>query len=146
MAIKLVLELRKTSPPHLYLEQFKEIIKNDDYLLPATRGYLNFMKKTKRTWVPLSLQMEVVISDTYHCNLSRGLSPQLTEFSKMDWTSEDIERWNVNRKKFLEDIRKLYNKLGYDIKELALDDTVVKQIIDTFDKKVAKFQQLTKKE
>jgi len=146
MAIKLVLELRKTSPPHLYLDRFKEIIKDDEYLLPATRGYLNFMKKSKRTWVPLALQMEVVISSNNHCNLSRGLSPNLTDFNKLDWTEEDIERWNINKNKFLEDIKKLYNKIGYDIKELELDENIVKQIIETFNKKVEKFKQMKEKQ
>jgi len=146
MAVKLVLELRKTSPPHLYLDRFIEIIKDDDYLLPATRGYLNFMKKTKRTWLPLSLQMEVIIDSINQCNLSRGLSPQLTEFNKMVWSPEDIERWKVGENKFLADIKSLYTRLGYDIKETTLDDTIVNEIINTFDKKATKMQNMLKKD
>ena len=78
---KYILTLKTTSSPHLYLDKLKELIKDDEYLLPATRGYLNFMKKTKRAFIPLSLQSEVIIVPEKLCNLTRGLNPQLTEFN-----------------------------------------------------------------
>lgn len=142
MNYKYILKLRQSSSPNLFLDQMKAIIKDDDFLLPAMRGYLNFMKKTGRSYIPLSLQMEVIISPTHFCNLTRGLSPQLTEFNKVDWNDKDKEKFKNNSKKFLSDIKTLYDKMGYEIEESSLDDKVIEGIIKTFEEKKQKFTQL----
>jgi len=142
MSYKFILTLRQSSGPHLYLDQIKTMIKEDEYLLPAMRGYLNYMKKTKRNWLPLALQSEVIVSPIYFCNLTRGLSPQLTEFNKISWIDTDKERFKNNPEKFLSDIKKLYEKMGYEIKEENIDDKIVKTVIDSFDKKVDKLKNL----
>lgn len=145
MSVKLVLTLRTSSSPHLYLDQMKEMIKNDEYLLPAMRGYLNYMKKTKRTFIQLPLQSEVIIAYEFSCNLTRGLSPSLTEFNKIEWTESDLNRWKENSTRFVEDIKELYTKMGYEMTESTLDDKIVKGVIDSFEKKSEKFKQLQEK-
>lgn len=145
--LKLHLKIRNTSSPHLYLDQIKEMIKNDDFLLPAMRGYLNFMKKTKRSFIPLPLESEILILPSHFCNLTRGLSPQLTEFNKVEWNDSDIHRYKTNGKKFIEDIKLLYNKMGYEILETSLSEEIdVQAIIKTFEEKKKKFQEFQEKQ
>ena len=147
MGLKYILTLRQSSSPHLYLDQIKKMIENDEYLLPAMRGYLGFMKKMKRNFIQLPLQSEVIISPEFKCNLTRGLSPQLTEFNISNWTETDTKKYNDNSLKFINDIKQLYQEMGYEIKEQqALPDEMIKKIIDDFEKKKDKFQNLTKKD
>jgi hypothetical protein len=146
MGIKFILTLKTTSSPHLYLDQLKKLIEKDEYILPATRGYLNYMKKSKRSYIPLPLQSEVIISSKHRCNLTRGLSPQLTEFNKMEWTFADQSRWDRNENNFLSDIKKLYIEMGYEIKEEEIKDEVIEGIVKSFDEKVKKFKELTEKD
>lgn len=139
MAIKYVLTMRTSSSPHLYLDQIKEIIKDDDYLLPQMRKALILLKKFKRSFIQLPLQMEVIISPEYSCNLERPLSPQLSGFNKTLWSEKDLEKYKNDKKSYLKDIKTLYNKMGYDIEEGILDDKIVKEVIDNVDKKLEKF-------
>jgi len=147
MTLKYVLTLKTTSSPHLYLDQLKALIAKDSYLLPATRGYLNFMKKTKRSFIPLPLQSEVLISPEHQCNLTRGLSPQLTEFNIVFWTDSDKKKHKEDSEKFINDILKLYSKMGYEVKEeIAPEDDIIQKLIDDFNAKKEKLAQLTTKD
>jgi len=147
MTLKYVLTLKTTSSPHLYLDQLKALIAKDSYLLPATRGYLNFMKKTKRSFIPLPLQSEVLISPEHQCNLTRGLSPQLTEFNIVFWTDSDKKKYSNNAEKFIADILKLYSKMGYEVKEnIAPENEIIQKLIDDFNSKGEKLKNLINKD
>lgn len=146
MNYKYILKIRTSASPNLFLDQIKLMLKDDEYLLPAMRGYLNFMKKTGRSYIPLSLQSEVIVSPSHECNLTRGLSPELTEFNKVSWTEKDKERFQTNSKKFLNEIISLYEKMGYDVEESILDDKIVDGIVKSFDEKAKKFTQMLTKD
>ena len=139
MSVKLVLTMRTSASPHLYLDQIKEIIKDDDYLLPQMRKALILLKKFKRSYIQLPLQMEVVIANEFSCNLERSLSPQLLAFNKTLWSEKDLDNWKKNSHKFVADVKELYKKMGYEVEESSLDESVVKGIIENVDKKLEKF-------
>lgn len=139
MAYKFKLIIRNTSSPHLYLDNIKEILKDDDYLLPQMRKTLLLLKKFKRSFIQLPLQMDVIISPEFKCNLERALSPQLLNFNKTDWDEKDFEKYTSNKLKFIDDAKILYNKMGYDIEEGVVDVENVKVIVEDIDKKLKKF-------
>lgn len=139
MAHKYKLTIRNSASPHLYLDQIKEIIKNDDYLLPAMRKTLLLLKKFNKTFIQLPLQMEVVISKEYLCNLERTLSPTLLNFNRTKWDAIDEKKYAENKDKFLKDVVVLYEKMGYEVKEEPVTDEQVKAIVEDIDKREGKF-------
>lgn len=122
MAIKLLLILRSSSSPHLYLDTIKELIHDDNELLPQTKKALLLMKRLKKSFVQIPLQMEVIVSSVLKINLERALSPALGNFNYTDWSEENVKSYKADSRKFLDKVKNLYNKMGYDVEEINYDD------------------------
>jgi hypothetical protein len=133
MAIRYTLKLKSSSSPHLFLDDIKKMIKNDNVLYPQTRKMLLLLKRTNKAFLQLPLELEVVISTELRCNLERALSPMLMNFNKTDWNEEDIFNYAVDKKKFLNKIKDLYETMGYEVTESVMDNEVVKKIITDID-------------
>lgn len=138
MALKYILSLRSTSPPHLFLDQIKEMIKNDDELLPQTKKALLVMKRFKKSFIQLPLQMEVVLCNDFNCNLERALSPKLMSFTKTLWSEDNIKQFKEDKNKFLAKIIQLYEKMGYDVEASSFDDKLIPEIIKSIDEEEKK--------
>lgn len=139
MSHRYILTMRTSSSPHLYLDQIKEMMKDDDYLLPQMKKTLLLLKKFKRSFIQLPLQMEVIISPEFSCNLERSLSPQLLAFNKTLWSEKDLEKYKKQTTQYLKDVKELYTRMGYTIEEKTIDETLVKEFVDDVDKKINKF-------
>lgn len=137
MSFKYLLKLRSSSPPHLYLDTIKSMIKDDKVLYPQTRKMLLLMKRYNKSFIQLPLQMDVIISPENKCNLERGISPQLLNFSLTDWNKEDTENYKNDKDSFLNRVKELYNKMGYDIEEKKADEKIVLDIIKSTKEKEA---------
>ena len=129
MAIKYTLILRSSASPHIYLDTIKEMIKDDNELLPQTKRALMLMKRLKKSFIQIPLQMEVVVSPIHKSNLERTLSPALGDFHASEWSEENISSYKKDSKVFLEKVKKLYNKMGYEVTESLFDDKKAGEII-----------------
>lgn len=139
MAYKYKITIRNSASPHLYLDQIKEIIKDDTQLLPQMRKTLLLLKKFNKAFIQLPLQMEVIVSSEYKCNLERALSPTLLNFNKTMWDESDEKRYKESPKQFMKDVVNLYEKMGYDVEESSIDDKLLKTIIEDIEAKEKKF-------
>lgn len=134
MVVKYVLTLRPTSPPHLYLDQLKEIIKGDEVLTPQMRKCLEIMKQHKKAYIQLPLQMEVMIETSEGINIERGLKPVLLPYSLSRWLESDKTYYKNNPIQFMNNVIDVYKKMGYEVAEYTCDDKLFEQILQQFPK------------
>jgi hypothetical protein len=132
MAIKYHLKLRSSASPHLYLDTIKGWIKDDAELLPQTRKMLLLMKKWKRSFIQLPLEMDVIVAPEFKCNLERAISPQMLPFGKTNWSDIDIQKYEKDKKKYIADVIELYTKMGFEIDEQAVSSDTLKEIMKAF--------------
>lgn len=128
MAIRLILTLRPSSPPHLYLDQIKEIIKDDNQLMPAMQKCLLLMKKHRKTYIQLPIQVEVLLITDMGETLERSLNPTFGMYSKTLWSENDKAEYFKDYQKFMDKIKNTYVKMGYEVQQSYFDDEMAKSI------------------
>ncbi len=111
---KITLKLNPEASPHLYARRIKELIKDDNYLHPMLKGLLLTLKKARMPYVRLSLEKEMVINPEKHCHYERAISPTAMAWSKIEWVEEEIKEYNENPTKYIKEVLKLQEKIGYD--------------------------------
>lgn len=114
MAIKITIQLRETAPPHLYLDQIKELIKNDESLHPKLKGALQLMKKARSPFIVLAGAKEIVYVPEKGMHFERAVQPQITGWSRVDWSEEEIKEFEENPKGHLRETLNFFKALGYD--------------------------------
>ena len=112
---KLTLQLNKNAAPHLFVDKIKYLIRNDKSLSPQLRKLLLLMKKTRMPYIMLASKKEIIYDVDNHYHLDRGLEPNIIGWSKIDWTEEEIEDYNKDKKKYILASFELFKELGYEI-------------------------------
>lgn len=128
MAIRFLLTLKPSSPPHLYLDQIKELIAHDDELLPQMRKCLLILKKYKKTYIQLPLQTEVILIPEDYCHIERSLNPTFGAYTKTKWSVSDIESYKTDSQNFMFNIKRVYDKMGYHVEEFAFDTVFAQEL------------------
>ena len=111
---KITLKLNPEASPHLYVRRINELITEDKYLHPMLKGLLLTLKKARISYVRLSLEKELLISPDLNCHFERTLSPEIGAWGKIEWTEEEIIEYKENPKKYIANVLKLQEKIGYD--------------------------------
>src|SRR3989304_1483573 len=136
MPQKIILKLRSTSAPHLYIDKIKEMMEGDSYLHPMMKNTLLLLKKTRMPYVILATLKELIFVPEKNLHIERGLQPGDTGYFKIDWTEKEVQESKDNYEKFKDNILKKYNGLGYDIfakEELSL--IKIEEILKSLEKK-----------
>lgn len=118
MSYKYILTLRKDHTAHLYLDEIKELIKNDNTLMPQMRKMLLLMKRYKMSFIVLPLQISVIIDSDNKCNYEAAIQPKQMPYNCTKWTVNDIKKFKLDEQQFIDDLKELYAKMGYTISEL----------------------------
>jgi hypothetical protein len=116
MAKRIFLVLRPTAAPHLYIDNIKSLMKEDERLHPMMKNVLLMLKKTRQPFVRLATKKEILYVPEEASHWERALEPQVTPFMKVEWSEEEIKEQKDDPAKHLENISFLYDKLGYDQK------------------------------
>ena len=111
---KITLKLNEEASPHLYVSKIKELISDDNYLHPMLKGLLLTLKKARMPYARLSLEKEMVIVPKSHCHFERAISPSIFAWTKIEWTEEEIKEFEEEQKKYIKEVIKLQEKIGYD--------------------------------
>lgn len=137
MAMKLTMKLRDSSPPHLYLDQIKRLIKEDKKIHPMMEGALKMMKKAKAPFIQLATRKEIVFVPEKYMHFERAVEPTTGGFVRVDWSEEEKQEYDNAPQQFFKDILNFYDKLGYDFydKENYKDEQVEELIKITEPKK-----------
>lgn len=132
MAFQLTLQLKQTANPHLYINQVKEMMKDDTYLHPMMKNTLLLLKKTHMPYLRLATKKDIVFVPEEFTHLERAIEPTLTDYSRVLWSDEEKEEYTKTPKKFFKNLLTMYVKLGYGLVERKdisdeLRDTLLKQ-------------------
>lgn len=139
MAFRYTFKLRSDASPHLYLHQIKEMVKGDDYMHPLFANTLKLMKKTRMSFIRLATTKEIVFVPERNMHFERAMDPQLTGYTRIDWTPEEIESAQKDPKKFYGDILNMYFKLGYEVTEKEnIDEKKIGDIIKLTEEQIPK--------
>lgn len=111
---KITLKINPQASPHLYVRRINELIAEDNYLHPMLKGLLLTLKKARMPYVRLSLEKEMVISPKLYCHFERAIQPEVRAWGKIDWEEDEIAEFKDNPKKYIENVLKLQEKIGYD--------------------------------
>jgi len=131
MAFQLTLQLKTTANPHLYVNQIKELMKDDTYIHPLMKNTLLLLKKTRMPFLRLATKKDIVFIPEEYTHLERAIEPSLTDYSRVKWSSEEIEEYNSNPRDFFENILGLYVKLGYELVErIEITDKVRDSLLE----------------
>jgi len=114
MAQKIILKLKATSAPHLYIDQIKKMMLDDTYLHPMMKNTLLLMKKTRMPYVILATLKEIIFVPEKNFHLERGLQPRDTGYFKIDWTEKEISQVKTDFEKYKYKVLENYGALGYE--------------------------------
>jgi len=116
MPFKYTLKLSPTSTPHLYIDQLKELMANDNYLHLMMKKTLLLMKKARLNHIRLAKSKEILLVPEKFLHFERGLDP-VTGYAVIQWDNEEIKVVKNNPKLFYAQMLSMYKKLGYNISE-----------------------------
>lgn len=134
---KLTLKLRETSNPHLYINDIKNLIKNDKTLSPIMKNYLSFLKKARVPYIRLASEGELVVSPEQHLHFQRSLNPSITPWNRGDWTKEEIEDYEKDKKAYIKYVLNSYQEMGYDFfNQIEISDEEIEKLKEQTKKKV----------
>jgi hypothetical protein len=117
MAFQLTLKLKSTANPHLYVDQIRQLMKDDISLHPLMKNTLLLLKKTRLPYLRLASIKDIIFIPEDYTHLERAVEPQLTGWERILWSEEEKEEYNTNPKKFFSDILNMYVSLGYELVE-----------------------------
>jgi hypothetical protein len=119
---KITLILRNTSAPHLYLDQLKELIKDDKAISDSLKGALKVMKKAKMPFIRLANKKELVIVSDQYLHFERALDPSITGWARLEWSDEEKKEFDNNPKQHIKNVLEMFKKIGYDTFDHKLVD------------------------
>ena len=135
MAFQLTLKLKSTSNPHLYIDQIKEIMKDDTYIHPLMKNTLLLLKKTRMPFLRLATKKDIVFIPEEYTHMERAIEPQLTGYERILWSEEEKKEYDTDPKKFFSDILGMYVKLGYELVEKKeITDGLRDELLETTEK------------
>ena len=147
MAFQLTLKLRDDANPFLYLNQIKEIMKNDTYLHPLMKNTLLLLKKTRLPFLRLATKKDIIFIPEEYTHMERAIEPQLTGYERILWSDEEKREFNSNPKKFFNDLLSMYVTLGYELVERKdIDDKVRDELLLLTDKAKKSQENIMEKE
>lgn len=120
---RISLKLKEGKSPHLFIQQIKEMMKDDTSLHPMMEKTLKLLKKTKTPYVFLSRLREIVIDPTNFRHFERSAEPKGAWVCTM-WSNEEIEQHRKDAEGHIKAMFSMFEKLGYefyDSKEITLD-------------------------
>jgi hypothetical protein len=113
MPFRIFLKLSSTAAPHIYIDEFKKIMSEDKTLHPQMKNTLLLVKKTRMPFIRLAEEKEIVFDDENFRHFERALKPQILGWVKVNWSEEEIEDYNKNKKLYLTKVLEMFSKLGY---------------------------------
>jgi len=142
--LKITLKLKADAAPHLSITKLKELIIKDKTLSPAMRKLLLLIKKTRMPYIIMPFTKEIIFVPSEYLHLERGIEPQLTNLTRLDWNDEEKANYTKNPKLFVKNALELYQSLGYELfnEELIDDETIMKLLSTT--KKIKTSDEKTK--
>jgi len=130
MAFQLTLKLKATANPHLYVNQIKELMKDDTYLHPMMKNTLLLLKKSRVPFLRLATKKEIIFVPEEFTHLERALEPSMTDYTRIIWSEEEKEEYKNTPKKFFENILKMYVTLGYELVEKKnVSEGIIKELL-----------------
>ena len=117
MANRLILKLKKDAPPVKFINELKELVKNDKELSQPFINCLKTLRKFRKNHIDLPHIQEVIIYPEKAINIERGLKPAISVYMVNPWTDEDKTEWKKDKKLFMVKLEKIYDLWGYYIDE-----------------------------
>ena len=114
MALKITLKLRETASPHLYLDNLKRLMKEDDEIHPMMEKLLKLIKKGRVPYIILAKVKEIIFVPEENLHFERVIEPTPSGYMRVDWMDSEIEDYDKDPKKFIEDKLNFFKKLGYE--------------------------------
>lgn len=113
-AFRMTLKLQEGKPPHLYLNQLKQLIEGDKTLHPMMEKTLKMLKRTRTPFIYLSTKREVIYDGDNFRHFDRSASPTPGAWICTIWSEEEAEQYKKDKKGHMEAFMKMMQKLGYE--------------------------------
>jgi hypothetical protein len=113
-SFRITLKLAAGKSPHIYLEQLKEIMKNDTSLHPMMKKTLKMLKLTRIPYIMLANTREIVIDPMNFRHFDRSVEPKGDWICTL-WGESEIEQHKKNPEEHIKAILKLFESLGYEL-------------------------------